>query len=49
MQRLASLFGLELAAWFRAAAARAAPTPRIEAAFAMDATGSMVPALARIQ
>ncbi|HEY3256234.1 MAG TPA: vWA domain-containing protein, partial [Polyangiaceae bacterium] len=43
MRRIASIVGVLLLTWFCAATARAAPRPRIEVAFAMDATGSMGP------
>lgn len=43
MQRIASIVGVVLAVWLGAATARAAPAPRIEVAFVMDATGSMGP------
>jgi Mg-chelatase subunit ChlD len=43
MWRISSIVGLVLVAGFGAGAARAAPAPRIEVAFAMDATGSMGP------
>ena len=41
MQRIASIVAVMLMAWFYAATVRAAPAPRIEVAFVMDATGSM--------
>ncbi len=47
MPRIVSVVGLLLVAWFWAARARAAPPPRIEVAFAMDATGSMGPYIAQ--
>lgn len=43
MQRIASIVGGVLWAWFSATTARAATAPRIEVAFVMDATGSMGP------
>ena len=43
MQRIASIVAVLLLAWFASATAHAAPAPRIEVAFVMDATGSMGP------
>lgn len=47
MQRSVSVLAIVLSTWLWAAAARSAPGPRIEVAFAIDATGSMGPYIAQ--
>jgi len=47
MQRLGSVLGIVLSMWLWAAAAHSATGPRIEVAFAIDATGSMGPYIAQ--
>src|ERR1041384_6167408 len=43
MRRFVSILGIVLSTWLWAGVTRAANGPRIEVAFAMDATGSMGP------
>jgi len=47
MRQFASVLGMVIAIWLWTSAARATQAPRIEVAFAMDATGSMGPYIAQ--